>query len=240
LSIVKTSKEIAFLKKAARVSDSCIPIIKTALKEGVTEKELQKRVEQHIKRRGCGISFATLVSCGERSAMVHAKPHVTDKKIAGIGHIDFGASYKNYKSDVTIPFVVGKIGKKERKIVAATEDAYKLAIKSIKIGMSCWRLHEKVNTFLKKRGFYMIHPMGHGLGKKIHELPYIGKPRKRPKGWKKKRWEKLKKIVFQEGMVFTIEPAVYVEGVGGCRLENDVLLTRKGPQMLTHARLIKI
>jgi len=240
LSIIKTGKEIAFLKKAARISDSCIPVIKTVLKEGVTEKELRKKVEQHIKKQGCTTSFATLVACGERSAMVHAKPHATDKRIEGIGHIDFGASYKNYKSDVTIPFIVGEVGKKEKKIVMATEAAYELAVKSIKIGMPCWRLHEKVNTFLKKRGFRMIHPMGHGLGKKIHELPYIGKPRKRPRGWKKRRWEKLKKIVFQEGMVFTIEPAVYVEGLGGCRLENDVLLTKRGPQMLTHARLIKI
>jgi Xaa-Pro dipeptidase len=118
--------------------------------------------------------------------------------------------------------------------------AYDIAIRSVKIGMPCWKLHEKVDRFLQTKGYRMIHAMGHGLGKNIHELPYIGKPRKRLRGLKKRKWEKLKRIVFQEGMVFTIEPAVYVKNVGGFRLENDLLLTSKGPKILTHSKLIVV
>ena len=239
MSLAKTSEEIAYLKKAARVSDSCIPIIKKSLHERVTEKELRRRVEKNIKRQGCGVSFGTLVACGKRSAMVHAKPRATDRKIEGVGYIDFGASYKNYKSDITIPFIVGKVGSREEKVVKAVLAAYDIAMRSIKIGRPCWKVHEVTNTFLRSRGFRMIHAMGHGLGKNIHELPYIGKPRKKLRGLRKRKWEKLKKIVFEEGMVFTIEPAVYTKNFG-CRLENDVLLTKHGKKILTHAKLIKI
>jgi Xaa-Pro aminopeptidase len=112
-------------------------------------------------------------------------------------------------------------------------------MKSIKIGMPCWKLHEKVNIFLRAKGFHMVHAMGHGLGKNVHDKPYIGKPRKKLRGLKKRRWEKLRKMVFLENMVFTIEPAVYVKNVGGCRLENDVLMTRHGSKILTHAQLIR-
>jgi len=239
LSLIKTREEIVFLKRAARGSNSCIPTIKKSLQEGVTERELKKRIERHIKKQGCGISFKTLVACGRRSAIVHPKPGATDRKIDGIGYVDFGASYKNYKSDITVPFVVGKIGKREMKIVNAVVAAHNLAMRSIKSGMPCWKLHEKVNSFLRTKGFRMIHAMGHGLGKNVHEMPYIGKPRKKLRGLRKRRWERLKKIVFQENMVFTIEPAVYLKNVGGCRLENVVLITKREPGILTHARLIK-
>jgi len=237
--MIKTGKEISYLKKAARVSDSCIPIIKKSLREGVTEKELRRRVEKNIKNQGCRISFGTLVASGRRSTMVHAKPRATNRKIEGVGYIDFGASYKGYKSDVTVPFIVRKVGRREMKVVKAVVAAHDVAMRSIKIGEPCWKVHEVTNTFLRSRGFRMIHAMGHGLGKNIHELPYIGKPRKKLRGLKKRKWEKLKKIVFQKGMVFTIEPAVYTKNFG-CRLENDVLMTRHGKKILTHAKLIGV
>lgn len=240
--MTKTKNEIKLLKKSAKIANSCIKIIETSLKEKkITEKELAKRIRKKIREQNAKLSFQVIVASGKRSARIHPKPRTTKKIISGIGYVDFGVSYRGYRTDVTVPFTKGKIGKKEKRIVKTTLQAYELAMKSIRIGEPCWKLHEKIEKFLKKRGFKILHPLGHGLGLKVHETPYIGKPKKKRLSKKKKRkWEKLKKITFQAGMVFTIEPAVYVKGLGGCRIENDILLTKRGPRFLTNARLIEI
>lgn len=242
MSIIKTKREIELLKKSAEITDSCIPIIKQSLKEDkITEKELRRIIERKIRSQSANLSFQTLVACGKRSAMIHPKPNATNKIISGIGYVDFGASYKGYKADITVPFIKGKIGKRERKIVETTLEAYNLAISSITINNPCWELFQEVSNFLRENGFELKHGLGHGLGLKIHEQPFISMPRKkRLIGKKKRRWEKIKKINFQENMVFTIEPAVYVKGIGGCRLENDIALTERGLKVLTHAKLIEI
>ncbi|MEM5794536.1 MAG: M24 family metallopeptidase [Candidatus Aenigmatarchaeota archaeon] len=246
MGIIKKGKEIQLIKKACGISNSCLKIIEESLKEKITEKELRRRIEKNIRKQGATLSFRTIVACSKRAASIHPKPRATNKIIKGLGYVDFGACYKGYKSDVTVPFIKGKISKKEREIVEATLKAYEIAIKSIKVGMPCWKLHEKVNSFLRKKSFKLGHSLGHGLGKKIHELPTIGKPNFRKKMSKKKlkklkeKWKKIKKISFQPGMVFTIEPGIYVKGISGCRIENDALLTRKGVRILTKSKLLEI
>jgi Xaa-Pro aminopeptidase len=247
MGIIKTQREIKLLKKSAEITSSCLPIIEEALKENkITEKEIVRRLRRKLKSQGAKFSFVPIVSCGKRSAKIHAKPRSTKKIISGIGMIDFGACYKGYKTDMTVPFIKGKINKKERRIVDSVVKAYDIGVKSIRIGMPCWKLFEKVDNFLRKQKFKMGHSLGHGLGLKIHELPYIGKPRKKVDVSKKmyekmrKRWEKWKKITFQNNMVFTIEPGVYIKGVGGCRLENDILIENKRIKVLTNAKLIEV
>lgn len=241
MGIIKTKREIELLKKSAEITNSCIPIIKESLKEDkITEKEIVKRIRKKLKSQSATFSFTPIVACGKRSVKIHAKPRSTNKIISGIGLVDFGACYKGYKTDTTVPFIKGKISKRERKMVNSVLQAYRLSIKSIKVGMPCWKLHEKVDNFLRKRGFKLGHSLGHGLGLKIHELPYIGKPRKKLRGKKKRKWENVKKITFQENMVFTIEPGVYVKGLGGCRLENDILIKNKSIKILTNANLIEM
>lgn len=241
ISLTKTQEEIKLLEKACEISNSCIPLIEKSLKENITEKELRRRIEKKIRSQHATLSFGTLIACGRRSAQIHANPRATNKKIKGIGYADFGASYKGYKSDVTVPFIKGKISRKEKKIVDTVLKSYNIAASSIRVGMPCWMLFKKVDDFLSKNGFKVLHPIGHGVGLKIHELPYILMPRKKRLSKKKmRRWEKLKKIVFLPNMVFTIEPAVYAKGIGGCRIENDFLLTKKGAKVLTNSRLIKV
>ncbi len=241
MGMIKTPKEIKLLKKSAEISNSCIKVIRNSLKEEITEIELRRRIGRNIRKQGAGLAFQTLVATGKRSAMIHCKPRATDKIISGIGYVDFGACYKGYHTDITVPFTKGKINKRQRKIVNTTLKAYKLSIKSIKLNRPCWQLFEKISNYLKKSGFILKHGLGHGLGKKIHEYPFIVIPKKEKlKRKKKRRWDIIKKINFQENMVFTIEPGVYVKGVGGCRLENDVLLTSRGPKILTHSKLIVV
>ncbi|MCS7123456.1 MAG: M24 family metallopeptidase [Candidatus Aenigmarchaeota archaeon] len=232
--MIKNKKEIEFIKKSAKIASSCIPLIKKLLKKKkITEREIALAIRRKIYSQGAKLAFNTIVACGKRSAMIHPKPRVTNRLVSGLGYVDFGASYKGYKTDMTIPFIKGNISKKEEKIVYTVVKAYELAIKSIKINLPCFKLFEKVNNFLRKHGFYLQHSLGHGVGMKIHELPIIGTP--------KRKFSKKRKIIkFQKNMVFTIEPAIYVKELGGCRLENTFLLTDKGLISLTKARLIKV
>lgn len=242
MGIIKTKNEIKLLKKSAEISNSCLPVIKESLKEDrITEKELARRIGKQIRNQHASLSFRTIVACGKRSAIIHPKSRSTNKIISGIGLVDFGACYKGYKTDVTVPFVKGEISKRERKIVRTVLKAYKIAVSSIKINEHCWKLFQKVDNFLMKSGFKLKHGLGHGIGLEIHEYPFILMPRReRLKRKKKRRWKKIKKIRFQENMVFTIEPAVYVKGLGGCRLENDILIEKKRIKALTHANLIEV
>ena len=241
MGTIKTENEIKLIKKSAQISNSCINIIRDSLKESITEKELRKRVGRKIRSQGANLAFQTLVASGKRSAMIHPKPYAANKVIGGIGYIDFGACYKGYKTDVTVPFIKGKITKRQRKIVETTLKAYDVAIKSIRLNQHCWKLFKKVNNYSKKKGYRLGHSLGHGLGLKIHENPIITMPKnKKLIDRKKRKWEKIKKITFQKNMVFTIEPGIYVKDIGGCRIENDILLTSKGPKILTNSKLIEI
>ncbi|MEM5878902.1 MAG: Xaa-Pro peptidase family protein [Candidatus Aenigmatarchaeota archaeon] len=244
MGMIKTKEEIKLLKKSAEISNSCIPLIESLLKkEKITEKEIASAIRRKIYSQGAELAFRTIVACGKRAARIHAKPRASNKIISGLGYVDFGASYKGYKTDVTVPFIKGKISKKEEKMVKAVIQAYNLAFKSLKVGLPCFQLFEKVDNFLRKQGFGMQHSLGHGVGLKIHELPTIGIPKEKLEKLnkkKKKKLEKLKKIRFQENMVFTIEPAVYVKGLGGCRLENTILLTKSEPVSITNSKLLII
>jgi Xaa-Pro aminopeptidase len=240
MGMIKTNMEIELLKKSAKISDSCIPVIEQSLKERITEKELARRINKKIRSQGAKLSFQTLVASGKRSHKIHPRPYSSKKLICGIGYADFGASYKGYKTDITVPFIKGGIGKKERKIVETNIRAYEIAASSVRIGEPCWKLFKKTNDYMRKNGFKMQHGLGHGIGLKVHEFPHLVMPRKKKLTAKKKRlWDKIRKITFQPGMVFTIEPGIYVKKVGGCRIENDFLLTKKSLKQLTHSRLLK-
>jgi len=239
--IIKTPAEIRLLKKSAKITDSCIKVIERELKRpGITEKQLARAIDRNIRKQGAQPAFKTIVTCGKRSMYIHAKP--TNKGIRGLGYTDFGAKYKRYRTDITVPFVKGKISKEEQRILNTTLQAYDAAIKSIKRGGLCWKLHDKFEKLLRARGYKVQHSLGHGIGLDIHELPTIGKPKRGKKlgPRKKKKWQRIKQLRFEPGMVFTIEPGVYVKGVGGCRFENDVLMTKRGPQLLTHSKVVKI
>jgi Xaa-Pro aminopeptidase len=239
--IIKTPKEIALLKKSAKISDSCIKVIERELrKPDITEKQLARAIDRQIKKQGAQNAFKTIVVSGKRAVYIHGKP--TKARLRGLGYTDFGAKYKGYRTDVTVPFVKGDIGKEQQHILDTTLLAYKRMMKSIKIGQPCWELHDKFEKFLCARKYKVRHGLGHGIGLDIHELPALIKPKpgKKLGPRNKKRWQRMKRLRFEPNMVFTIEPGIYVKGVGGCRLENDVLLTRRGPQALTHSRVIKV
>jgi Xaa-Pro aminopeptidase len=241
MGMIKTQREISLLRKSARITDSCISLIESSLKEDITEAELRRRIAQKIRSQGAGLAFQTLVASGKRSAMIHCKPWASNAKISGMGYADFGASYKGYKTDVTVPFMKGNIGASQKKIIKATIESYHIALKTLRIGTPCWKSFEAVENHFRIHGFRQAHSLGHGLGLKVHERPIILMPRKKrlsPKG--QKRWDIIKKVTYQKNMVFAIEPGIYRKNLGGCRIENDFLMTSKGAVRLTNARLLTV
>jgi len=232
---VKEPKEVERIKKSCQIADHGIKIIEENLSSKITEKDLALILEQELIRKGAEeLSFPTIVSSGKRSAYIHPYPSFSDNKIQnGLGMVDFGVRYKGYCSDITVPFTLGKISSKQKKIVKTVEEAHYKAIENIKVGTPTWKVHESAENLIKKNGFKLKHSLGHGLGLELHDLPYLSPKPKTKEGLKS--WKEVK---LKANMIFTVEPGVYEPGIGGCRLENDVLVTNKKPISLTKSRLI--
>ena len=231
---IKEPQEIERIKKACRITNHGIKFLEKNLSERTTEKELALILQQELIRKGADeLAFPTILTSGIRSAFIHPYPSFTDKKIQkGLGLIDFGVRFKGYCSDVTVPFALGKLSEKQKKMIKTVEEAYKKAIDTLKIGIPTWRVHDSAEAVIEKNGFKFKHSTGHGLGLELHDLPSLS-----PKPKYKEHLKEWKEVKLKKNMVFTIEPGIYVPGIGGCRLENDILMNKK-PKSLTKSRLI--
>ncbi len=237
LRMIKTKKEIELIKKSCKIANHGIKIIQGNLSTRTTEKELALLLQQELIRRGADeLAFPIIVTSGQRSAYIHPEPSYTDKKIQkGLGLVDFGARYQGYCSDVTVPFSLGRLNEKQKKIFQVTQEAYEKSVDVLEIGIPTWEVYEVANKILEKNNFEFKHSLGHGLGLDVHDSPnLLPKPKTQEN---LKNWEEIK---LQEGIVFTIEPGVYVPERGGCRLENDVLMTKRGPKVLTKSKFIEL
>ena len=212
----KTKEEIKIIKRACKISDN---ILKTAiknLKRFRTETELAGWLEYEAKKLGCDLAFPTVVASGKNSAVPHHSPKNT--KLRGFCVIDFGIKYKGYCSDTTRTVYIGKPDKKEKYIYNLLLKTQKSAIKQIRTGAKCSGIVKYVIKSLSRYNKYMTHGLGHGFGINIHELPNL---------------KEKSNDIFKENMVFTIEPGVYFKNKFGIRIEDDILLAKKGPEILT-------
>ena len=236
LRSVKEPKEIKLIEKACHITNRGIKFIEKDLSRKMTEKELALALQQKLIKKGADeLAFPTIVTSGNRSSFIHPHPSFTNKKIQkGLGLIDFGVRYKGYCSDVTIPFTVSKLSVKQKKIVKTVKKAYRKAINTVKIGAPTWKVHNSAEKIIKKNGFEFKHSIGHGLGLDLHDLPHLS-----PKPKAKEDLKDWKQFKLKENMTFTIEPGIYELGIGGLRIENDVLL-KKRPEILTNSELIQI
>jgi Xaa-Pro aminopeptidase len=234
---VKEGKEIDRIKKACKIANYGIKFIRKNLSKTITEKELALKLEQELIRRGADeLAFPIIITSGRRSAFIHPYPSFTDKKIQkGLGLVDFGVRYKGYCSDVTVPFTISKLSSKQKKVVKTVKKAYQKAIEKIKIGTPTWKVHDSAEKIINKNRFVFKHSVGHGIGLDLHDLPNLSQ---KPKAKEElKDWKEFK---LGENMTFTIEPGIYELGIGGIRLENDILLTKSGPKVLTQSKPIII
>lgn len=224
IRMIKDKRELSMLLKAAAIGDDAFRQLRGDIKPGITERDLAARLEYYMRSLGSErVSFDTIVASGSRSALPHGV--ATDKPIEVGDFItfDFGAVYKGYHSDMTRTVLLGMALPWHKEIYAVVEEAQRKGMKEAKIGMTGMELDSIVRKVISDCGYgdYYIHGTGHGVGLEIHEMPNINK-----RG----------STVLEAGMVFTIEPGVYIPGRGGVRIEDTVVLTETGAHALNGIR----
>ncbi|MBV8895870.1 MAG: aminopeptidase P family protein [Acidobacteriaceae bacterium] len=221
LRLIKSPAEIATIQASVQLNSAALEQALRHFKPTLTEVDLAAEIDYRMRRLGADSSaFETIVASGERSALPHARP--TDHPIRPdeLLLIDMGANVAGYASDMTRTFAVRKLDTKKRRMHRAVLESQLAAIHTVKPGVTCAHVDGTARKVL--RGFGMeklfVHSTGHGLGLEIHERPRIGR----------KEATRL-----EAGMVITIEPGVYQEGLGGVRIEDTVVVTPTGCQILT-------
>jgi Xaa-Pro dipeptidase len=228
---VKDDEEIKIFRKAAKITNHVIDLLEKNVRSGKikTEADAAILIETESRKQGCeGTGFETLAAGPERSFGIHAFPAYTGAGFAGQGLsiLDFGLKYRGYTTDVTLTFVRDPDAAQE-KMLALTEKAYLLALSLVKPGAAARTIAAAVDAFFAKSKKTMPHALGHGIGLEAHEAPAI-------RNRQDNEW------LLQPGMVFTLEPGLYDPQHGGCRLENDILITAEEAEVLTQARIIRL
>ncbi len=219
----KDQQEIKLIKKAIGITEEGFRFAKRIIRPGLTENELISRLEAFVVDRGAQkFSFAPIAASNKRSSFPHATS--TDRKIGSNTALtlDMGVTYKGYKSDLTRVFFLGRIPDALREIYEIVLDAQAKAIAIIKAGISAAQVDRQARVLIAKKGFgrFFQHSTGHGIGLEVHEKPYISKKNDSP---------------LISGMVFTVEPAIYIPDKFGVRIEDIVLVKENGCEVLSAA-----
>jgi Xaa-Pro aminopeptidase len=223
--VVKDDVEIATLTEAGRRLGGAVAEATSLARAGRSEIEVASDLDALLRRVGFERpAFETIVASGPNSALPHARPgprvlHEGDAVV-----LDFGGVYDGYCVDLTRTVEIGEAGDDFRRLFAAVTAAHRAAIAAVRPGVRASSVDGAARSTLGRYGLEEAfgHGTGHGLGLEVHEEPRIGRPLAGQPD-----------LVLQPGMVFTIEPGVYVEGVGGVRIEDDVLVTDQGCVVLT-------
>lgn len=216
----KAADEVDNMRKAIEISEGALEATIAWAKPGMTEQQIADKLTAEMNDRGAqGVAFM-LVLTGEKSGLPHGN---TGDRVWGEDEfllIDFGAKYKDYPADITRTFCVGEPTDQMRKMYDAVYAANKAAREFAKPGVTCEAVDRVARKVIDDAGLgeYFIHRLGHGLGLSVHELPNIVEG---------------DKTVLEPGMVFTIEPGVYIPKIGGVRIEDNVVVTEDGVDVLT-------
>ena len=226
---IKEPSEIKTIKQAARIALSSFESIKSLIKPGVMEEDIAIELEYRMKKNGAqGTSFETIVASGPNAALPHAKAGNRKLKDGDTVVLDFGVMYNHYASDTTRTIILGenptrpeteRVGT-AHKIYRIVEDAQTSAIREIKPGVPLKELDRIARDIISDAGYgeYFGHSLGHGVGLEIHEAPKVS--------------GKSEDIV-TPGMVFTVEPGIYLPRFGGVRIEDMVVVRDKGIEIIT-------
>jgi Xaa-Pro aminopeptidase len=217
----KERPEIAQMRLAAILAGEVLEHAVKLLKPGVRELEIAAEAEYQMRMRGAsGPAFESIVAFGERTAYPHAR--ATGKRLRKneLVVLDLGAILAHYCSDITRTVFVGRASARIRAWYKAVQTAQSAAIGAVRVGAACGEVDAAARQVLARQGLdrYFVHSTGHGLGLEVHEDPRIAKGQKR---------------VLQPGNVITIEPGIYVPGVGGIRIEDDVAVHAERTEVLT-------
>ncbi|WP_153722359.1 M24 family metallopeptidase [Sporosarcina cascadiensis] len=221
LRLIKTPDEIETLKQAAAIADAAFVYICSVIKAGKTELEISNELEFFMRRQGAtSSSFDIIVASGERGALPHG---VASAKVIEDGDfvtMDYGALYNGYISDITRTVAVGQPSAKLAEIYDVTLKAQELAVENIKPGMTGIEADRIARDYIKSKGYGEAfgHSTGHGIGMEVHEAPALSFR---------------SETVLVPNMAVTVEPGIYLPGIGGVRIEDDLLITETGNERLT-------
>lgn len=219
--MVKEPGEVALIRAAVRLGSSLFQRALKVLRPGVTEAEVAGEIEHAARRAGAqGMSFETIVAGGRRSALPHGIASSQPVPNKGFVVLDFGVILGGYCSDMTRTVHMGRAPGKSREMYQVVREAQEKAIAAVRPGVKAGEVDYAARSLLQKAGLgrYFTHSTGHGLGLEIHEPPRLGKNQTE---------------VLEPGMVVTIEPGAYVAGRGGVRIEDVVVVTPGGCEVLT-------
>ncbi len=230
--MVKDEYEIQCIREACRVGDLIAEKIMQGVQDGSvnTESDVALLVEKELRVNGCEkTGFDTLAAGPSRSWAIHAFPGYTNAPwpAEGLSILDFGVVYEGYTSDMTITVAKGNLTPNQEKMLDLVQVAADECLLLYKKDFPVKKAAERAAEIFSASNKSMPHTLGHGIGLEIHEYPRVSV----------KMTEDVK---FKAGMVVTLEPGLYEEGSGGVRLENDVLITEDGNEVLTHSKIFRL
>jgi Xaa-Pro aminopeptidase len=223
--IIKDAFEVAILRDAAARLEQVMPAVLAAVREGETERQIAGAIEAAMREAGYERpAFDTIVASGPHSAMPHYRAGTRALAAGDLLVLDFGGVLDGYCCDLTRTVSIGPPSREVRRVYDAVRDAHAAAVAAVRPGIETSAVDAAARDLLRDRGLgdAFGHGTGHGLGLDVHEEPRIGKPR-----------ADVPPVTLAPGMVFTIEPGAYLPGFGGVRIEDDVLVTDSGCELLT-------
>jgi len=217
---IKDDGEIAQVRECLKLHYKAIDFMKKVVKSGLTERQLALKLEGFVKSHGAEFSFSPIIAAGPNSCYPHAR--ATDRIIRNNENVllDFGIDLNGYKSDLTRNFFLGRITPRVKEVFEALTLAQREAIAMIKPGVACSQVDAQARKVLRKFGLakYFGHSLGHGVGLDIHEAP---------------RLSSQSTSILEAGMIVTVEPGVYIPNQFGIRVEDMVLVTKEGCEVLS-------
>jgi Xaa-Pro aminopeptidase len=221
LRMVKSAAELALIGRSVETNSRAFEQTIARVKPGIKEQDLAAELEYRMRRLGAEKpSFETIVATGSRSALPHAQPTAARLTAGDLVVVDMGAFQEGYASDMTRMLSVGPPNARVKRMYRAVLEAQLAAIDAVRAGAATARVDAAARKVLKGYGLdrAFIHSTGHGLGLEIHEPPRLGKR---------------DRLRLKAGMAITIEPGAYLEGFGGVRIEDTVVVTANGCEILT-------
>lgn len=222
LRMVKTMDELDRIRQACGVADACFLHVIRMIQPGVSEWDVSLDIEFFIRRSGFELAFEPIVVSGERSARPHGKASEKKLEVGDFVTMDFGAKVDGYCSDITRTVVVGPANDRHREVYGQVLKAQLASIDAMKPGARASEVDGLARTVFDEIGLakYFGHGLGHGLGSLVHDTG---------------RMNATSEDVLEPGQVWTVEPGVYIPGFGGVRIEDDVVVTESGVEVLTHS-----
>ncbi len=223
----KDESEITVMRRSIALADACFDHVRSFVKPGLTEKEVAWEIEVFLRSQGAQrLAFETIVGSGPNGALPHAHPN--DRRLGESGEaefvvLDYGAELDGYCSDITRTLVIGgEPSQRHHEVYGVVLRAQHAALAALKPGKTGKEIDAVARDLLTEAGYgeQFIHSLGHSLGRVTHDG--VG-------------FSRLSELVLEPGMVLTVEPGVYLEGWGGVRIEDDILVTEEGCEILTHS-----